>query len=58
MFMLKNASKPLKIQLLDLAEEVGETGQTRELSAEDLNLVAGGVSQACAPGHQCIAGDM
>lgn len=58
MFMLKNTSKPLKIRILDLAEETGEIGQTRELSAEDLNLVAGGLSQACVPGHQCIAGDM
>jgi hypothetical protein len=58
MYMLRNATKPLKIQILDLAEEAGEIGQARELSAEDLNLVAGGLSHACVPGHQCIAGDM
>ena len=54
MFIRKNASEPLKIRIQDLTEETGEIGQMRELSAEDLNLVAGGFS------HQCIsaAGDM
>ncbi len=48
MFIRKNTIE-LKIQIQDLPEELGEIGQTRALSAEDLNLVAGGFS------HQCIS---
>jgi hypothetical protein len=49
MFIRKNTSESLKIQIQDLPEELGKIGQMRELSAEDLNLVAGGFS------HQCIS---
>jgi hypothetical protein len=57
MFMLKNTSKPSKIQIQDLTEELDEIGKMRELSAEDLNLVAGGLSHQCIAGHG-VAGDM
>ena len=58
MFMLKNTSRAMKVQILDLAEEQAGNEHTLELSAEDLNLAAGGLSHACVPGHQCVAGDM
>ncbi len=48
MFIRKNASESLKIQIRDLPDEA-EIGQMRELPAEDLNLVAGGFF------HQCIS---
>ena len=48
MFIRKNASESLKIQIRDLPDEA-EIGQMRELPAEDLNLVAGGFF------HQCVS---
>jgi hypothetical protein len=49
MFMLKNTQRPLKIQIQDLKAEQSDASKIGELTSEELNLVAGGVS-----GHQCI----